>query len=134
MFEIDSLLVLIPALPLAAAVLTALLGRHVLGRQSHLLAVAAIALSCAASMLLVFQVYQQSEESEGIGYEKVVTLWTWADVAGAYQTPEMAAETAAAGMEGAQTHDFQIEIALRADPLTAFMLATVTLISLLVAV
>ena len=85
MFEIDTLLVLIPALPLAAALVTAALGKHLLRGQSHLPAVAAVALSCVASVLLVFQVQSEAEKSEGIGYEKPVTLWTWAAVEGAYQ-------------------------------------------------
>ena len=55
MFDIKTLLILIPALPLAAALLTAALGPRVLGPRSHLPVVAAIALSFVASLLLVFQ-------------------------------------------------------------------------------
>jgi len=134
MFEMDILLVLIPALPLAAAVLTAALGKHLLRGQSHLPAVAAIALSCLASIMLVFQVQGEADRTAGdterVGCERIVRLWTWAAVEEAYpqtQSPSDApAETAARSL--------QIDVTLRADPLTAFMLATVTFISLLVAV
>ncbi|MBN2477331.1 MAG: NADH-quinone oxidoreductase subunit L [Pirellulales bacterium] len=129
MDTIKTLLILIPALPLAATLLTAVLGKRVLRRQSHWPTVLAIGLSCAASLVLVFQVQQgiHKAESEGpspqVGYEKVVTLWTWAGVDGAYaySTSEPA-------------RGFRIDVTLRADPLTAVMLAMVTLVSLLVAV
>jgi NADH-quinone oxidoreductase subunit L len=124
--EIRTLLILIPALPLAAAVLTALLGKHVLRRWSHWPTVAAVAGSCVASLLLVFAVHQAADQPPAddgrpasVGYEKVYPLWTWADV-------DRAAETTG--------RDFRIDVTLRADPLTAIMLATVTFVSLLVAV
>jgi NADH-quinone oxidoreductase subunit L len=121
--EIRTLLILIPALPLAAAVLTALLGKHVLRAWSHWPTVAAVAGSCAASLALVFAVQQAAEEppADGqpaqIGFERTYPLWTWAAID--------AAETG---------RDFRIDVTLRADPLTAIMLATVTFVSLLVAV
>ena len=61
MFDIKTLLILIPALPLAATLLTAALGQRVLRGRSHLPVVAAIALSFVASILLVFQVQEQIE-------------------------------------------------------------------------
>ncbi len=45
MFNVKTLLVLIPALPLAAAVLTAILGKRVLRERSHWPTVAALLLS-----------------------------------------------------------------------------------------
>jgi NADH-quinone oxidoreductase subunit L len=159
MFDIDTLLVLIPALPLAAALLTAALGRYVLRGQSHWPAVLAIALSCVASLSLALQVYQDvapqieaaaaeaehaeqgedadesestehGEETAEVGNKRVVTLWTWAAVE---ETLEQPADPA---VEDSYStfHDFEIEIALRADPLTAFMLVTVTFVSMLVAI
>ena len=53
MFEIKGLLILIPALPLAAAVLTAVLGPRVLRTRSHLPTVIAIGVSFLASLLLL---------------------------------------------------------------------------------
>ena len=139
MFEIDLLLVLIPALPLAAALLTAVLGKRILRRHSHLPVVVALALACAASGMLAYQVGVESaapaaKDSQRagaeVGFKRVVPLWTWSDVQGAFTQPGPA--DAASG--DARTHDFHIDVALRADPLTAFMLVTVTLVSLLVAV
>jgi NADH-quinone oxidoreductase subunit L len=121
-FDIKTLLILIPALPLTAALATAALGARVLRTRSHVPTVTALVLSFLASILLVFQVQQQIErQDEGMRhgrYEQVVTLWRWADLS----HPE-GEETGAA-----------IDIALRADPLTATMLAIVTCISSLVAI
>jgi len=147
MFEIKTLLILIPALPLAASLLTAALGKRVLREQSHWPTVAAIGLSCLASLMLVVQVQRQVDQTAAgaaghragheagqgdaaaIGCEQVVTLWTWADVSQAY-------DYAPTGTQAVPPtpRDFQIDITLRADPLTAIMLAMVTFVSLLVAV
>ena len=161
MFDIQTLLIVIPALPLAATLLTATLGKRVLRERSHLPTVTAIALSFVASILLLFRVQGQIERPAGaavsqqtnvlsqsvnsrgltapggrllafrgllapgydniasstggpgsktVGYEQVVTLWRWANLEGG------------------------IDITLRADPLTAAMLAIVTCISALVAI
>ena len=59
MFDIKTLLILIPALPLAATLLTAVLGQRVLRGRSHLPTVTALVLSFVASILLVFQVQEQ---------------------------------------------------------------------------
>jgi NADH-quinone oxidoreductase subunit L len=133
MHPIDILLVLIPALPLAAAVLTAALGKHLLRGQSHLPAVAAIALSCVASVILVFQVggaaNSETRDDRHVGYQKIVPLWTWAAVEQAHPQADLVARP-----EKTISGDFYVNITLRADPLTAFMLVTVTFVSLLVAV
>ncbi len=139
MLDIKTLLILIPALPLAAAVLTAVLGPRVLRSRSHLPSVVAVALSCAASLVLVFQVQDAAERvsaaagDKPAGFERVVTLWTWADVPSASaqplpETPSPAEARAEAG------RGFRVDVALRADPLSAIMLAMVTLVSLLVVV
>jgi len=138
MLDIKTLLILIPALPVAAAVATAVFGPRVLRARSHLPTVVAVALSCAAAVLLVFQVHQAAEhaaeEHEGaVGFEEIVTLWTWADVPAAYE--QSSAETSPPTVaQPDSSRGFRIEIVLRADPLTAIMLAMVTFISLLVAV
>ena len=135
--DISTLLVLIPAGPLVAALVTAILGRRVLGAQSHWPAVVAACVSCIASVLLVFAVQRET------CHEKLVPLWTWATVHDAITLPlgEPGAEVAPSAhtgprpdAEGGALRDFSIEIALRADPLTAVMLAMVTFISLLVIV
>jgi len=137
MDTIKILLILIPALPLAATLLTAALGERVLRGRSHWPTVLAIGLSCLASLALVYQVHSgidqarretelaetHGEETASVGYEKVYSLWTWAAVEGAYQRPN---ETA--------WYDFHVDVTLRADPLTAIMLAMVTFVSLVVAI
>jgi NADH-quinone oxidoreductase subunit L len=132
MFDLRTLLILIPAMPLAAVLLTALLGKHVLRRQSHLPTVVAVALSFAASVLLVFEVQRAADQqrakgtaAQQVGFERHFLLWTWADIDKA---------SAQKGDCPLLARSFQIDVTLRADPLTAIMLATVTCISLLVAV
>jgi NADH-quinone oxidoreductase subunit L len=129
MFDIPTLLVLIPALPLSATLVTALMGKRLLREQSHWPTVLAIGMACAASIALLVQIYRSSPHgaeraAAEMGYERVFTLWTWADVQRAY------GPVAAAG----EHRDFRVDVAMRADPLTAVMLAMVTFISLLVAV
>jgi len=155
-FEIENLLPLIPGLPLAAAVLTAILGPKLLRTRSHWPTVVAIGLSLAASLALLVQVHRaieaESEQPERAaqmtGFERHRVLWTWAVVGGAYDLSERnvsegsgSPAPAPAGADkpdsssGARPwRDFRIEIVLRADALTAIMLVTVTLISFLVAV
>jgi NADH-quinone oxidoreductase subunit L len=129
---IQILLILVPSLPLASAVATALLGKKVLGQRSHLPVVAAIGLSCVAAVVLAFLVRTKAAEASQrpgqAGYEQVVALWTWADVKGTYAYQDPGTPRAV------QTRDFQIAVVLRVDPLTAIMLAMVTFVSLLVAV
>ncbi len=178
-FEIEYLLPLIPGLPLTAALLTALLGPKLLRGKSHWPTVAAIGLSLLASLVLLIQVHRameaehagaagaegsttaENEQPESTaaaaGFERLVTLWTWAAVGEAYALPEKtpagssgaqapqagepdspSAAASPGALEPAATartwRDFRIEIVLRADALTAIMLVTVTLISFLVAV
>ena len=69
---------------MAATLLTAALGKRVLRTRSHLPVVLAMAASCVASVLLVFAVERDRLAPSGaekpIGYQKTVTLWTWASV------------------------------------------------------
>jgi NADH-quinone oxidoreductase subunit L len=136
----DTLLFLIPALPLAAAILVAATGRW-LGQRSHWPVILALAGSFVCSAALLFDVRTQSEEiaAESVGYEHVVTLWQWADVSDAY-TPygglpanERLTSTPADPV-ASSTYDFNIGVTLRADALTAIMLAMVTFVSTLVAI
>jgi NADH-quinone oxidoreductase subunit L len=132
MFDIRNLVILVPALPLAATLVTAALGKGMLRDRSHWPSVVAIGLSCLASLLLVAEVQRASQNAtqgdQRVGYEQIVSLWTWAAVDEAYE------QTARVEPGGPAARDFRIEIALRADSLTAMMLATVTFVSFLVAV
>ena len=74
MFEIKTLLLLVPGLPLLAAIVTAALGPRVLRHRSHWPVVGAIGLSLLASLLLVWQGDARAGEAVGIGFEQVVTL------------------------------------------------------------
>jgi len=152
MFDVATLLVLIPALPLAAAVLTALLGRPVLGARSHWPALVAVPASFLLSVLLLWTVSTAATEAEqdrsSIGYEQVHVLWTWADVVGAYDGAAMPAEAFtkaeqaagenadpnAAALRPASLLNFDITVAQRADPLTSIMLAMVTFVASLVVI
>ena len=121
-----TLLVLIPALPLASAVITAVLGPKVLRGQSHLPTVVALVISfCLAGKLLLDVNYASSQldgsgPTTAVGWEETVTLWTWADVTGAG--------------EGAAAADFRVDFTLRADSLPAIMLVMVTFVASLVAI
>ncbi|HID76009.1 MAG TPA: NADH-quinone oxidoreductase subunit L [Planctomycetaceae bacterium] len=131
-----TLAILIPALPLAAALVTAVLGKRVLRGASHWPSVAAIGLAWLASMALLIQVHRRASETaqqKGLaGYEQIIPVgWTWAAVDRAYLQSDLQPGAQQAGF---RFRSFRIAIELRADPLTAVMLATVTFVSFLVAV
>lgn len=145
MYDINLLMVLIPALPLAAAIITAILGPRLLKQQSHLPAIAAMASSFVLSIALLTTVngrIQDAERDHAAAaestshaaapevFEHVYTLWTWANIPAALD-----ASTAPAA-EGADSGPFafDISITLRSDPLTCIMLAMVTFISTLVVI
>ncbi len=132
---IKTLLIAIPALPLIATLVTAVLGRRWLRQRSHWPVVVAVAGSFLASLLLLFHVNGDAREmakikgdNEPAGYESIYTLWTWAAVDDAYELD------AATGAQGSQAKDFRIDVTLRADPLSSIMLVAVTLVSLLVVI
>lgn len=128
---IRNCLILIPALPLAAAVVVALLGPRVLRGFSHWPVVLAIATSFVCSLILLREVAQGQRSAPEGGYEEIVTLWTWADVGHAYH---LVAAPPVVPPADAGWRNFRIDISLRADALTAIMLAMVTFVSSLVAI
>lgn len=118
MFDIPNILPLIPALPLASAVITAVLGKRVLKHQSHWPTIIALGLACLLATVMLVQVNAQSQETgDAVGFERIVPLWTWVDIGHALGD-----------------HDFRIEVVLRADPLTSLMLVMVTFVATLVAI
>ncbi len=122
MDSIALLLVLVPALPLAAAAATTLLGPRLLGPRTHWPMVAGLSAALLASGALAIEVARQAHDATGTaGYERVVTLGRWLVVEGAF--PSFAGG-----------RNLAVEIALRADPLTAAMLLTVTAVALPVAI
>jgi NADH-quinone oxidoreductase subunit L len=128
----ETLLVLIPGLPLTGALVVAALGR-MMGARSHLPVVLGLAASFVCSLLLLLDV--RADRSRG---EHIVTLWTWAAVGDAYlpEQPLAASERSAANnpMIRQGPFDFNIGVTLRADTLTCIMLAMVTFVSMLVAI
>jgi NADH-quinone oxidoreductase subunit L len=129
----ETLLVLVPLMPLAAAVLTVAFGRA-LGSRAHLPALAGIAAAAAVAVALLVGLAREvgagAEAHPPVGrpVELIRTLWQWADVAGGGPTTAAAAAGAADAAGG-----LSIPIALRLDPLTATMLVIITCVGLLVA-
>ena len=127
MFDAQTLLILIPILPLVAALGTAALGPRLLRERSHVPVVAALTLSFVASVLLVFQLQERIEEHAA---PPVVTapLWSWISV------PDAMPNSGDGRIETPEWGNFSIDISLQVDPLTAVMLAMVTCVSALVAI
>src|SRR5262245_57787124 len=129
-------LILIPALPLSAAVITAVFGRAMGEQRAHWPVILSFAASFLLSLIVLFDVRAATatEDTTAVGYESIQTLWTWARVDPAMET--LKAPYAAAESAGSQpaTLPFVVDITLRADTLTAIMLAMVTFISTLVAI
>ncbi|MBI3838301.1 MAG: NADH-quinone oxidoreductase subunit L [Planctomycetia bacterium] len=135
---IPTLLILIPALPLTATIVTAVFGRSALKQNSHRPVVLALLGSFVASLMMLAQVRQESEAkpSQMVGWETSVDLWNWAEVPNALNTPPAAHSASVQGIEHGlpAALPFRIDLTLRADALTSIMLAMVTFISLLVAI
>ena len=126
--RIDYCLVLIPAFPLLAAVVVAVLGPRVLKKLSHVPVILALAASTVCSLMLCLEVSREEAALQpgNAGFEQVTVLWTWANVADAYDLKAVSASDAG-------PRDFRIDVVLRADALTAMMLGMVTFVSTLVA-
>jgi NADH-quinone oxidoreductase subunit L len=129
------LLVLIPALPLGASIVTALFGARVLKDKSHVPVVVCLVAAFMASLMLLSQVHSSSAAAESTaGWEFVTNLWTWASIPDAIATPAAARGIGEGGDLLPATLPFVVNISLRADALTAIMMAMVTFISSLVAI
>src|SRR5262245_38141938 len=115
------LMTLAPALPLLAAIVTALFGRK-LGKHAHWPALVCVALAFLCSIGLLRDAYNGVVEQgknaatatsavgtvAPVGYELTHTLYRWV------------------GIENALGNaDFTIDVTLRLDPLTAIMLSMV---------
>ncbi|MFM7072395.1 MAG: proton-conducting transporter membrane subunit, partial [Planctomycetota bacterium] len=153
--KLHFLMVLVPGLPLAAAILTAMFGPRHLKSASHWPVILALAGSCACSLALLGEVKQRSADtaSKG-GYEHVLALWTWMDLPDALSLDAATARISSGSTSAATAassassdpanpanpasatvlRDFRIDVTLRADPLTSTMLSMVTFISTLVAI
>ncbi len=147
-------MVLIPALPLAAAIFTAIFGKHLLGPRAHLPTVLAIIASFLCSLPVLFEVREQAAEHgtslaaehdggahEGgtrtVGWEHTVDLWRWLHVESVLAAPPAAVEIGHVAGQPTKLPPrlpFDIDITLRVDPLTSIMLSMVTFIASLVAI
>jgi NADH-quinone oxidoreductase subunit L len=108
--EMSSYLVLIPLLPLAAFVLTALLGPRLLRQHSHWPCILGAVGACVLSLLVLF--------SLGEGQPKLVhDYYPWI-------------QTGPAGQPGS----VNIAFSLQADALTAIMLCAITFVGSLIAI
>ena len=83
MFELRTLLILIPGLPLLSAILTAVMGPRWLRASSHGLTILALGASFLCSLGVVGAVASRSAEissvsgATSVGWEHLETLWTW---------------------------------------------------------
>jgi NADH-quinone oxidoreductase subunit L len=143
-FSPSTLLVLVPLLPLAGAILTVLLGRT-LGARAHLPAMAGIAAAAVVAIALLVATARDVGPAHGVHAEAVrpvemiSTLWNWATFESAYTPPARNSATDSRLspqdlVAGKDVRSFSIPVALRLDPLTATMLTIITCIGLLVAI
>ncbi|MBC8353234.1 MAG: NADH-quinone oxidoreductase subunit L [Planctomycetes bacterium] len=139
--SLSRFLILIPAFPLAAAIIIAIAGPKLLKQWSHVPVIVALVASFICSLGLLSEVKKRSNYAEPehrllahAGFEHVVTLWTWADVGEAYELDKPTYGDSEASIADRGHRDFRVDVTLRADALTAIMLSMVTFISSLVAI
>ena len=131
------LLILIPLLPLLAALTSIVFGRR-LGPQAHLPAVIGLASAAVVALaLLVVTVRSRGTAETPRPIDITTTLWQWATIDNAY-VPAINSHAAvpgvAVGEDAYIARPFSISITMRLDPLTATMLMIITSIGLLVAI
>jgi NADH-quinone oxidoreductase subunit L len=114
MSDVRPYLWLIPALPLAACVVTAFLGPRLLRRQSHWPCILAVAASCALSVLVAAAVYQAGQPGAD-GEQPYKFYYDWISA-------------------GEAPYSVELGFTLRADALSAMMLVMVTFVSTLIAI
>ncbi len=130
-------MLLIPALPLFAAIVTVALGPKFLKSKSHLPTVVCLAGSFVCSAILLWQVYSNCDDDGVPGglssFEEFFDVWTWAAVPDAMTQASPEAGAAQDGSANSSSFDFVINVTLRTDPLSAIMLTMVTFVATLVA-
>ena len=108
MSDVSHLLWLIPALPLAAAFITAFLGPKLLRGQSHWPCILGAAWACVVSVIVFWAVYTTPADKPPVQFFSGYTVFHAGNV--------------------------NVDFRLRADALTALMLVMVTFISTLIAI
>ncbi|HMP17601.1 MAG TPA: NADH-quinone oxidoreductase subunit L, partial [Gemmatales bacterium] len=104
-------LILIPLLPLLAAILIALTGRKYPQQHSHWPTIIAFAISFLLSLAVLSEVKSTPVAPTAAEKPQIMKVYEWIDIG-----------------------QMQVGVTLRADPLTAMMLVMVTFISMLVAI
>ncbi|MBT6918665.1 MAG: NADH-quinone oxidoreductase subunit L [Planctomycetaceae bacterium] len=131
------LLILIPLLPLLAALTSIIFGRR-LGSRAHLPAVIGLASAAVVALaLLVVTVRSRGTAETPRPIDITTTLWQWATIDNAYLpaiNSQAAVPGVAVGDDAYSARPFSISITMRLDPLTATMLTIITSIGLLVAI
>lgn len=122
------LLLLIPGLPLAAAVITLICGPRLLRERSHLPVMIGTIAAFVCSLLLVWRLPAVDHEQAQPGAEVTYTYWNWITIPTAWHV----GGTLGSSDSPYPTRDFRIDITLRADALSAIMVSMVTFISSLV--
>jgi len=128
--EIQQLVLwLIPAAPLAAAIITALLGPKLLRSRSHLPCWSAIAVSFVCSLILLLKILPNApttaSDSAGVEFPASMAIET--------TTKNVPPQVIATGFEWFSVGTLHATVQLRADSISAIMLSMVTGVSLLVA-
>src|SRR6478672_7800798 len=134
MNDLSYLLILIPALPLAAAVIIACLGPKLLKEHSAWPIIIALAGSFLCSLLLFSKVRDEKGGKGEAGFEYVVQLWDWANIENAIVLPRSPVNESPYSLADEGPRNFRIDVTLRVDALTSMMLCMVTFISTLVAI
>src|SRR5688500_19051917 len=123
--SLSKLLILIPALPLVAAILVAIAGPKLLKQCCHVPVIVALVASFVCSLGLLSEVSRKSRAAESEhhllakpGFEHAVALWTWADVGEAYEQAGASYGNSDASVSEKGLRDFRIDVTLRADALT----------------
>jgi NADH-quinone oxidoreductase subunit L len=123
-------LTLIPAFPLAAAILVAIAGPKLLKQWCHVPVIVALVASFICSFGVLSEVNRRSQLTApdhvrlpAAGYEHIVTLWTWVDVAEAYSQDRPSHDGSPLSVADRGPRDFRIGVTLRADALTAIFAA-----------
>ena len=127
-----ALLWLIPGAPLIASVFIACFGKALLRGRSHVPCVAALAVStaCAGFMMLTFLAMPSSlkQDTSLLNREQIQDLPVEAE----QQEPKPLATTP--GYDWSVTENLRVRLDLQVDSMTALMLCTITLVSLLVSI
>lgn len=124
---------LIPMAPLASAIVTALLGKKLLRYRSHLPCWAALAVSFVCSLILLTQIIPGATLRSADAAAVVEGARTEEEKAAEAATPVENPQVAVSGFQWLTVGSIDVAVELRADAISAIMLAMVTGVSFLVA-